>query len=179
MVERRWIGGSCPNVNCLSSKNEIWSAGVAHLAYQASHFGTTTGSIATDMTRVRQRKRDMVDGLIAMHSQNYKASGADLIMGTGHFVAPKTIEVRLNDGDTSLLAGDRVFLNVGTHVAIPDIPGLEAAGPFTNIEALELDYASEHLIVLGTAMSCGVGASLPTLWQPGHHRRAWASTHRP
>jgi cation diffusion facilitator CzcD-associated flavoprotein CzcO len=26
VVERRWIGGSCPNINCLSSKNEIWSA---------------------------------------------------------------------------------------------------------------------------------------------------------
>jgi cation diffusion facilitator CzcD-associated flavoprotein CzcO len=26
VVERRWIGGSCPNINCLPSKNEIWSA---------------------------------------------------------------------------------------------------------------------------------------------------------
>jgi pyruvate/2-oxoglutarate dehydrogenase complex dihydrolipoamide dehydrogenase (E3) component len=25
VIERRWIGGSCPNVNCLPSKNEIWS----------------------------------------------------------------------------------------------------------------------------------------------------------
>ena len=30
VVERRWIGGSCPNVACLPSKNEIWSARVAH-----------------------------------------------------------------------------------------------------------------------------------------------------
>jgi hypothetical protein len=43
----------------------------------------------------RQRKREMIDGLIAMHLQNYKASGAELIQGTGHFVAPKTIHVRL------------------------------------------------------------------------------------
>ena len=33
--------------------------------------------------------------------------------------------------------------------AIPDVPGLEAAGPLTNIEALELDYLPAHLIVLG------------------------------
>jgi pyruvate/2-oxoglutarate dehydrogenase complex dihydrolipoamide dehydrogenase (E3) component len=149
VVERRWIGGSCPNVNCLPSKNEIWSAKVADLVHNAGRFGTVTGSAAIDMARVRQRKRDMVEGLIAMHLQRYKASGAELIMGTGRFVAPKTLEVSLNDGGTRMLASDQVFLNVGTHAAIPNVPGLEAAQPLTNIEALELDYVPSHLIVLG------------------------------
>jgi pyruvate/2-oxoglutarate dehydrogenase complex dihydrolipoamide dehydrogenase (E3) component len=108
-----------------------------------------TGSVTIDMAKVRQRKRNMVDGLIAMHVQNYKASGAELIMGAGRFVAPKTLEVRLNDGGTRMLSGDQVFLNVGTHPAIPSVPGLEAAGPLTNIEALDLDYLPAHLIVLG------------------------------
>ena len=64
-------------------------------------------------------------------------------------MAPKTLEVRLNDGGTRMLAGDQVFLNLGTHAAIPNIPGLEAARPLTHIEALELDYLPSHLIVLG------------------------------
>jgi pyruvate/2-oxoglutarate dehydrogenase complex dihydrolipoamide dehydrogenase (E3) component len=149
VVERRWIGGSCPNIACLPSKNEIWSAKVAHLVRHAAQFGTLTGSVTTDMTKVRQRKRDMVDREIALHLQNYTASGAELIMGTGHFTAPKTLEVRLNDGGTRVLAGDQVFLNLGTHAAIPNIPGLEAARPLTHIEALELDYLPSHLIVLG------------------------------
>jgi pyruvate/2-oxoglutarate dehydrogenase complex dihydrolipoamide dehydrogenase (E3) component len=149
VVERRWIGGSCPNVNCLPSKNEIWSAKVAYLAHHAGRFGTMTGPVATDMATVRQRKRDMVDSQIAMHLQNYKSSGAELVMGSGRFVAPKTLEVRLNDGGTRVLAGDQVFLNVGTHAAIPSVPGLQAARPLTNVEALELDYVPPHLIVLG------------------------------
>ena len=149
VVERRYIGGSCPNINCLPSKNEIWSAKVAHLARHAAQYGTITGAVATDMARVRQRKRDMVDRQIAAHLQNYKASGAELILGAGRFVAPKTLEVRLNDGGTRVLTGDKVFLNVGTHAAIPSVPGLEAARPLTNIEALELDYLPAHLIVLG------------------------------
>ena len=70
-------------------------------------------------------------------------------MGSGRFVAPKTLEVRLNDGGTRVLAGDQVFLNLGTHAAIPNVPGLEAARPLTHIEALELDYLPSHLIVLG------------------------------
>jgi len=149
VVERRWIGGSCPNINCLPSKNEIWSAKVAHLVHRAAQFGTMTGPVAIDMATVRQRKRDMVDGQIAAHLHNYETSGTELIMGTGRFVAPKTLEVRLNDGGTRVLAGDQVFLNVGTHAAIPSVPGLEAARPLTNIEALDIDYLPPHLIVLG------------------------------
>jgi pyruvate/2-oxoglutarate dehydrogenase complex dihydrolipoamide dehydrogenase (E3) component len=149
VVERRWIGGSCPNINCLPSKNEIWSAKVADLAHHAARFGTVTGSVAVDMAKVRQRKRDMVAGMIDATVQAYKESGAELIMGAGHFVAPKTIEVNLNDGGTRVLVGDQVFLNLGTHAAIPRVPGLEAAGPLTNIEALELDHLPRHLIVLG------------------------------
>src|SRR6267154_3289767 len=149
VVERRWVGGSCPNIACLPSKNEIWSARVAHLAHHTAQFGTVTGPVATDMAKVRQRKRDMVNREIDFHLQQYKTSGAELIMGTGRFVAPKTLEVRLNEGGTRVLAGDQVFLNVGTHAAIPSVPGLEAAGPLTNIEALDLDYLPPHLIVLG------------------------------
>jgi len=149
LVERKLIGGSCPNTNCLPSKNEIWSAKVADLVHHADRFGMVTGSTATNMKKVLARKRDMVDGLIAMHLDNYKASGAELIMGTGRFIAPKTIEVSLNDGGTRVLTGDRVALNLGTHATIPDIPGLAAAKPLTNIEALELDRLPDHLVVIG------------------------------
>jgi pyruvate/2-oxoglutarate dehydrogenase complex dihydrolipoamide dehydrogenase (E3) component len=64
-------------------------------------------------------------------------------------VAPKTIEVRLNDGGIRVLVGDRVFINVGTHATIPQVPGLDAAQPLTHIEALDLDRLPAHLIVLG------------------------------
>ena len=149
VVERRWIGGACPNVACLPSKNEIRSAEIAHLARNAAEFGATTGPVKVDMAKVVGRKRAMVEALVATHLQNYKASGAQLIMGTGHFVAPKTLEVSLNDGGTRTLTGAQVFLNVGTHAAMPNVPGLEAAKPMTHIEALELDVLPAHLIVIG------------------------------
>src|SRR3984957_11619701 len=139
VVERRWIGGSCPNVACLPSKNEIRSAEIAHLARNAAQFGAITGSVKVDMAKGRQRKRDMVQALVDAHLHNYKTSGAELIMGNGRFVAPKTLEVSLNDGGARTLVGAQVFLNLGTHAAIPNVPGLEAAKPLTHIEALELD----------------------------------------
>jgi pyruvate/2-oxoglutarate dehydrogenase complex dihydrolipoamide dehydrogenase (E3) component len=149
VVERQWVGGSCPAVACMPSKNEIWSARVGYLARHATEFGATNGAIKTDMAKVLGRKRAMVDREVALHLDAYKKSGAELIMGRGHFVAPKTIEVLLNDGGTRLLAGDQIVLNVGTHAAMPEIAGLADAQPLTHIEALELDYVPSHLVVLG------------------------------
>src|SRR5262249_43101480 len=160
VVERQWIGGSCPNIACLPSKNEIWSARVAHLARQGARLGVVTGHVTTDMGAVRQRKRDMFTREIAAHLQNYKSTGAELVMGSGRFVAPKTLEVQLNDGGTPLLSGDRVFLNLGSRAAIPPIPGLEASRPLTHIEALELDYLPAHLIILGGGY-IGLGMAPP------------------
>src|SRR5262244_3432511 len=124
VVERRWVGGSCPNIACLPSKNEIWSARVAHLARQGAHFGVITGPISTDMATVRQRKREMVNREIDLHLQSYKVTGAELIMGTGRFVAPRTLEARLNDGGTRVLASDRVFLSDGRACCVPRKCGL-------------------------------------------------------
>lgn len=149
VVERRWIGGSCPNIACMPSKNEIESAKLVHAARQGREIGAQTDSIAVDMAAVRRRKREMVERQVAKHLQLYKASGAQLIMGSGRFVAPKTLEVDLNDGGTRLLAADKVFLDVGTHAAIPDVPGLAETHPLTHVEALELDYVPRHLIVIG------------------------------
>jgi pyruvate/2-oxoglutarate dehydrogenase complex dihydrolipoamide dehydrogenase (E3) component len=137
----------------MPSKNVISSAKVAQLARHGEHYGTVTNSAAVNMATVRRRKREMVERQISEHLQIYRTSGAELIMGSGRFVAPKTLEVKLNDGGTRVLAPDKVFLNVGTHAAIPNVPGLETARPLTHVEALELDYLPQHLIVIGGGYS--------------------------
>jgi pyruvate/2-oxoglutarate dehydrogenase complex dihydrolipoamide dehydrogenase (E3) component len=149
VVERGLIGGACPNIACLPSKNIIHSAKVAELTRRAAEFGIATGPVRIDMAGVRARKRQMVDGLVNLHLDRYKASGADLILGKARFMGLRTVEVKIQDGTVRTLSGDRVFLNVGTHAAIPDVPGLKAARPLTHIEALELDRVPEHLAVLG------------------------------
>jgi pyruvate/2-oxoglutarate dehydrogenase complex dihydrolipoamide dehydrogenase (E3) component len=149
VVERRWVAGSCPMIACMPSKNEIWGARVAHLAQHGAHYGVTTGPVGIDMARVCERRRAMVDEEEAIHRGFFKESGAELIEGSGRFVAPKTLEVTLNAGGTRVLAGERVFLNLGTHAAIPNVPGLADARPMTHIELLELDRLPAHLIILG------------------------------
>ena len=149
VIERRYIGGSCPNIACLPSKNIIHSARVAHLAKHAADFGLPTSHEGVNMAVVRERKRAMVSGLIAMHEDRYKKTHTELILGEGRFVAPKTIEVTDMKGGTRLLTGTQVVISTGSRATIPSIPGLLESKPLTHIEALELDHVPKHLLVLG------------------------------
>lgn len=149
VIERRYIGGSCPNIACLPSKNIIHSAKVASYFQRSAEFGIVAGDWKVDMRAVRGRKRRMVDGQLAIHLDKFKASGAELVMGHGRFVGPKTIEVELPDGGTRVLHGKIVVINTGSRAMIEPIPGLSEARPLTHIEALELDEVPGHLLVLG------------------------------
>jgi pyruvate/2-oxoglutarate dehydrogenase complex dihydrolipoamide dehydrogenase (E3) component len=149
LVDRKYIGGSCPNVACLPSKNVIHSAKVASYFRRSKEFGITCDGFAINMEGVRERKRKMVRGLNEMYMENYRKTGAEFILGTGEFVAQRTVEVSLADGTRRQLRGANVIVSTGTRAAIETIPGLLEAEPLTHVEALELDKTPEHLLVIG------------------------------
>jgi nucleotide-binding universal stress UspA family protein len=146
VVERRWIGGSCPNINCLPSKNEIWNAGVAHMVARAEEFGVMTGPVSVDMEKILLRKREMVDGLVAFHLERYRAAGTELIMGSARLVGPRLVEVALNDGGSRRLLADTLH---GRHAARAN------RHPATEI----LDTAAARdcdLIIMASHGRCGI-----------------------
>lgn len=149
MIERRYIGGSCPNVACLPSKNVVYSAKAAAHVRDSEQFGIHKSGFSVDMKGVRERKRKMVEGNVQAHLDNYKSSGTDLILGAGTFIGPRTISVELNEGGRRVVTGKDVVISVGTHATIGKIPGLAEAKPLTHIDALELDVVPRHLLVLG------------------------------
>ena len=149
VVERKYVGGSCPNIACLPSKNVVHTAQVVQYVRRSREFGIGIDGFSVDMAAVRERKRTMVQGLVDTHLALYKQSGAELIMASGRFVAPRVIEAKLPDGTLRLLRGKNVVIGTGTHAFIENIPGLASAQPLTHVEALELDLVPEHLIVLG------------------------------
>jgi pyruvate/2-oxoglutarate dehydrogenase complex dihydrolipoamide dehydrogenase (E3) component len=149
VIEQKYVGGSCPNIACLPSKNIIHSAKVASYFQRSEEFGIKKDEWEIQMAGVRERKRAMVNGLIDTHLKNFKSSGAELIWGHGRFIAPKTIAVELADGGERLVSAERIIISTGSRATIEDIPGLRAARPMTHIEALELDFVPDHLIVVG------------------------------
>jgi pyruvate/2-oxoglutarate dehydrogenase complex dihydrolipoamide dehydrogenase (E3) component len=98
VIERKYIGGSCPNIACLPSKNIIHSAKVAWYVRRREEFGIPKTDFTVDMRAVRERKRRMVSGWNNVYLENYKKTGAEFIFGPGRFVGPKTLEVTLADG---------------------------------------------------------------------------------
>jgi pyruvate/2-oxoglutarate dehydrogenase complex dihydrolipoamide dehydrogenase (E3) component len=149
VVELKYVGGSCPNIACLPSKNVIHTAQIAHNIRRGAEFGVDIDGFHVHMHAVRDRKRKMVQGLVDTHLALYEQSGAELIMASGRFVGPKILEATLPDGTKRLLTGKNVVIGTGTHALIDNIPGLASAQPLTHIEALELDVVPEHLIILG------------------------------
>src|ERR1700733_4490607 len=150
VVERKYGGGSCPKMACLPSKNLIHSAKVASFFYRSSEFGISKENVHINMAAVRERKRKMVRNVVDIFRDTYfTKSGAELVMGTGCFVGPKTIEVALNDGGTRTFRGKNVVVNTGSRATLEPIPGLAEAKPLTHIEAFELDHIPKHLLVLG------------------------------
>jgi len=135
VVEQRWIGGSCPNVACLPSKNIIHSAKVASYFARADEFGIETAGFKVNMAKVTDRKRTMVKGLIDIHVRNFENSGVDLVRGHGYFVGPKLVQVDLLEGGTRRLHGSNIVIGTGTHARLDVIPGLAEAKPLTHIEA--------------------------------------------
>src|SRR6516164_6268092 len=111
LVERKYIGGSCPNIACLPSKNIIHSAKVANYFWRSEEFGVWKDNCRIEMPAVRERKRKMVGGLVELHLANFKESGAELALGAGRFVGPRTIEVALPEGGTRLLHGDNIVIS--------------------------------------------------------------------
>ena len=150
IVERKYIGGSCPNIACLPSKNIIHSAKVASYFRRSQEFGIAHNGFTIDMSGVREHKRTMVRDLNEMYLENYRKTGAEFILGAGRFLAPRTVEVALADGTTRQLRGTNVIVSTGTRAKLEAIPGLSEAQPLTHIEALELDTIPKHLLIIGS-----------------------------
>ena len=104
-IDRKYVGGSCPNIACLPSKNIIHSAKVASYLRRSQEFGIAERDFTVDMSAVRDRKRRMVSSWNNVYLDNYKKNGAEFILGSGRFIGPKTVEATLADGRIVNFAG--------------------------------------------------------------------------
>ena len=150
LVERQYIGGTCINYGCTPTKTMVASGRVAYLARRAKDYGVSVGKVEMDMVKVRERKRDIVQNFRQGSERRIRETpGLDLLHGEAAFVDPKTLEVRLNDGQLVRIGGKRTFINTGGRPAIPSIPGLKEVSWLDSTSIMELDIIPEHLVVLG------------------------------
>ncbi len=150
IIERVHVGGTCINEGCTPTKTMVASGRVAYLARRGADYGVQTGPVTIDMTKVRQRKRDIVESFRNSGQRRIETTdGVDLLIGEASFTGPKTLELRLNNGETRELTADTILINAGARPAKPSIPGIEAVATLDSTSIMELDEIPEHLLIVG------------------------------
>lgn len=150
MVERSMVGGTCINVACIPTKTLINSGRVLATVRRAAEFGVSgTGQPLMDLQMLRRRKEDVVETMVAGQRSSFTDSGMDFILGEASFVAPRTVEVRLEAGGTRTLRGADVVLNLGTEPLLPPIKGLAESSVQTSNTLLELRSMPSSMVILG------------------------------
>jgi pyruvate/2-oxoglutarate dehydrogenase complex dihydrolipoamide dehydrogenase (E3) component len=146
IIERKKFGGTCVNTGCTPTKALVASARTAHIARRGADFGIQiAGRIAVDMTKVKERKDEIVrqsnEGLARWLKS---MEGARVYEGHGMFDGPQAVRVR-----DELIEAPRIFVNVGARASIPPVPGLDSVPYLDNSKMMEVDFLPEHLVVLG------------------------------
>ncbi len=150
LIERVHVGGTCINEGCTPTKPMVASGRVAYLARRGADYGVQTGPVTIDMTKVRQRKRDIVESFRNSGQRRIETTeGVDLLMGEASFTGPKAIELRLNNGEMRQLTASTILINAGARPAKPSITGVEAVSTLDSTSIMELDVVPEHLLIVG------------------------------
>jgi pyruvate/2-oxoglutarate dehydrogenase complex dihydrolipoamide dehydrogenase (E3) component len=149
MIERKEAGGTCINTGCTPTKTMVASARVAYLARRGSDYGVDVGPVAVDMSRVRERKRNIVLGHRHSREKTLANANVELIRGEASFTAPGRISVALRDGGKRQLTAPQIFINTGTQSALPPIQGLETVPHLDNESIMEVDRVPDHLLIIG------------------------------
>ena len=150
LVEREHVGGTCINEGCTPTKTMVASARVAYLARRGADYGVHTGELTIDLTKVRERKRAIVDSFRnGSQSRIEKTRNLQLLFGDAEFIGPKTIRVRKKDGGELALAANQIFINAGCRPLVPKIVGLDDVPYLNSTSIMELDAVPKHLLVIG------------------------------
>src|SRR5258708_2246285 len=150
LVEREHVGGTCINEGCTPTKTMVASARVAYLARRSADYGVRTGELTIDMTKVRERKRAIVESFRnGSQSRIEKTEKLELIFGEAEFTGPKTIRIGKKDGGELALSANQIFINAGCRPSVPKIAGLSDVPYLNSTSIMELDAVPKHLLVVG------------------------------
>jgi pyruvate/2-oxoglutarate dehydrogenase complex dihydrolipoamide dehydrogenase (E3) component len=153
IVERAHVGGTCVNEGCTPTKTMIASGRVAHLTRRSKDYGVHyVGDLQVDLSRVRQRKRDIVESFSSGGKARLEKAGVDILMGEATFDGPRSLSVKMNDGGDTKITGEHIFVNVGERPTRPSISGLDSVDPALVLDStsvMELDKLPAHLVVIG------------------------------
>jgi pyruvate/2-oxoglutarate dehydrogenase complex dihydrolipoamide dehydrogenase (E3) component len=149
MVERGMIGGTCINVACIPTKSLVTSARLLRRLAGAESLGIRLEKAEVDLELLRSHKQGVVSDMVDLNLRQFLDSGMDFVLGTARFVAERTVEIELDNGDRRAVRGADVVINTGTVPHVAGLPGLAGADPLTSESIMDLRRIPESLLVIG------------------------------
>ena len=136
IVESELVGGECSYWACMPSKALLRSPQALRAARKVPGSAeAVTGAL--DVRAVLNRRDSFTshwkdDGQVSW----LDSAGIDLVRGHGRLSGERQVTVTTPDGeDRTLTARHAVVLSTGSDAAVPGIPGLREANPWTSREA--------------------------------------------
>jgi pyruvate/2-oxoglutarate dehydrogenase complex dihydrolipoamide dehydrogenase (E3) component len=163
VIEHELVGGECSYWACVPSKAllrpviAVNDAGRVDGAREA-----VTGSIRTAGVFGR-RDRYVSSWDDAGQADWVSGIGATLVRGHGRLDGPRRVAVTSPGGEVVVItARHAVVICTGTRAALPDLPGIGEARPWTNRKATDSSSVPNRLAIVGAG---GVGVEMATAWQ--------------
>lgn len=162
IVERELIGGECSYWACVPSKALLRPVLALDDARRVAGARQAVSS-PIDAAAVFGRRNDYVGDWDDTGQADWiEGIGVRLVRGHGRLDGPRRVVVTTEGGDVTLTARHAVVVCTGTRAALPDLPGMAEARPWTNREATEATSVPARLAVVGAG---GVGVEMATAWQ--------------
>ena len=146
LVERNLMGGDCLNVGCVPSKAVIRAARAAFDSRNGTEFGVHSKAHSeVDFSAAMERMRRLRAAISAHDSADrFRTLGVDVYIGHGRFIAPSIIDV-----DGKHVEFNRAVIATGARATELTVPGLAAAGYYTNETIFTLTEMPRRMVVVG------------------------------
>lgn len=151
VVEKAELGGICLNWGCIPTKALLKSASVFEYAKHAAEYGVKLeGGITADFEAIVARSRGVADGMSKGIQFLFKKNKIEVIQGFGKLAGANTIEVKADDGTTTLVEADNIILATGARSRIlPNMP-IDGEKIIGYRQALVLPKQPESMVVVGS-----------------------------
>ena len=164
VVEKRAThGGTCLNIGCIPSKALLHTS---ELFEEAGHsfedFGIKVGKPKLDLKAMMAHKQKTIDGNVGGIDYLFKKNKITAHHGTGRILSAGRVEVKAEDGSTTILEAKSIVIATGSDVA--PLPGVEIDEKqvVSSTGALELDKVPNKLLVIGAGV---IGLELGSVWR--------------
>jgi pyruvate/2-oxoglutarate dehydrogenase complex dihydrolipoamide dehydrogenase (E3) component len=163
VVERELVGGECSYWACVPSKALLRPVIAISDARQVDGAREAVIGSISPAGVFGRRDRYVSDWDDTGQADWVAGIGATLIRGHGRLHGPRQVVVTTPSGkEVALSVRHAVVVCTGSRPALPDLPGLVEAQPWTNREATDSSDVPNRLAVVGAG---GVGVEMATAWQ--------------